>query len=117
MKYIKRNERFIKASTMFKTIADNGGSTKEIAEYSKWHNINEVSRIQVTLRIIKMEANGNIGYILEDNLGMLASYPTQDLTEMKGFLLNHGFKPIKDWYIQDCGMSDETWKEWNRSND
>lgn len=117
MNYIKRADRFIKASAMTKVIKDAGGTAKEIAEYSKWHNINEGSRIQVTLIIIKMEANGNTAYILKDNLGMLASYPTTDLDELKSFLTDKGFKPIKDWYLQDCGMTEETWNTWNQSND
>lgn len=117
MNYIKRTERCIKASAMTKVIKDAGGNAKEIAEYSKWHSLNEGSRIQVTLRIIKLEANGNTAYILEDNLGMLASYPNQDLAEMKTFLVDHGFKPVKDWYLQDCGMTEETWNAWNQSND
>ena len=116
MKYIKRNERYMKAAAMFKMIVDNGGTVKDVAEYSKWHNLPN-GRIQVTLKIMKMEANVNTGYILEDNLGMIASYAEQDLNEIKSFLANNGFKPIKDWYIQDCGMSEETWKEWNSSND
>ena len=117
MNYIKRKDRCVKASAMTKVIKDSGGSAKEIAEYSKWHNINEGSRIQVTLKIIRMEANGNVGYILEDNLGMLASYVTNDLDEVKTFLTDHGFKPIKEWYLQDCGMTEETWNAWNQSND
>ena len=117
MNYIKRSERFIKASTMFKTIKDAGGNTKEIAEYSKWHNLNEGSRIQVTLIIVKMTNMGNTAYILKDNTGMLASFPTQDLNELKVFLTDKGFKPIKQWYLEDCGMSEETWNEWNQSND
>ena len=116
MKYIKRNERFMKASAMFKVITDNGGFVNEVAEYSKWHELPN-GRIQVTLKLMKIQANNNAGYILEDNMGMLASYAISDLGEMKKFLVDHGFKPIKDWYIQDCGMSDETWKEWNTSND
>lgn len=117
MNYIKRSDRCIKASAMTKVIKDSGGVAKEIAEYSKWHNRTDGSRIQVTLIIVKMEANGNTAYILKDNLGMLASYPNPDLDEMKTFLAEHGFKPIKDWYLQDCGMTEETWDAWNQSND
>lgn len=117
MNYIKRSERFIKAANMFKTIRDAGGAVKEIAEYSKWRNLNEGSRIQVTLTIVKMVNMGNTAYILKDNMGMLASFPTTDLQELKSFLTEKGFKPIKDWYIQDCGMTEDTWNEWNKSND
>lgn len=117
MKYIKRPDRFIKAAALTKTMKDAGGIVKEIAEYSKWRNLNDGSRIQMTLIVIKMANLGNTAYILKDNLGMLASYPTQDLNEIKAFLAEHGFKPIKDWYLQDCGMTEETWNAWNTSND
>lgn len=117
MQYIKRADRCIKAAAMFKPLRDAGGTVSEVAEYSKWRNLSDGSRIQVTLTIIKMTHLDNTAYILKDNLGMLASYPTQDLVEMRSFLVDKGFKPIKDWYIQDCGMTEETWNAWNQSND
>ncbi len=117
MMYIKRNERFVKAANFTKPIRDNGGKVKEIAEYAKWHNINEHDKVQVGFIILEVAVNGNKAYILKDNFGMMASYPTQDLDELKTFLVEKGFKPIKDWYLQDCGMSEETWKEWNSCND
>lgn len=117
MTYIKRSERFMKAANFVKPIKDNGGTVREVGEYSKWRTIHEGGKIQVTFTILEMKVSGNTGYILKDTLGMLASYPTQDVNELKNFLCEKGFKPIKDWYIQDCGMSEETWREWNSSND
>lgn len=117
MQYIKRSDRFIKTTAFTKPIRDNGGKVREVAEYAKWHNIDECSKVQVGFIILEIAVNGNKAYILKDSFGMMASYPTQDLTEMKVFLIGKGFKPIKDWYIQECGMSEETWKEWNSSND
>ena len=117
MTYIKRSERFIKAANFTKPIKDNGGTVREVGEYAKWKNIDEDSKIQVRFTILEMNVNGNKGYILKDNMGMVACYPTQDVNELKSFLEEKGFKPIKDWYIQDCGMSEETWKEWNTCND
>ena len=118
MTYIKRSERFIKSANFTKPIRDNGGTVREVGEYAKWKNIDEYgSKIQVSFTIVEMKVNENKGYFLKDGLGMVASYPTQDVNELKDYLLEKGFKPIKDWYIQDCGMSEETWKEWNTSND
>jgi hypothetical protein len=117
MTYIKKSERFIKAANFTKPIKDNGGTVREAGEYSKWKHIDEYRKVQVSFTILAMSANGNTAYILKDNMGMVASYPTQDINELKSFLAEKGFKPIKDWYIQDCGMSEETWKEWNTSND
>lgn len=117
MTYIKRRERFIKADVFTKPIKDNGGTVREVGEYSKWKNIDEYSRIQATFTILAMSATAGTAYILKDNMGMVACYPTQDINELTSFLAEKGFKPIKEWYIQDCGMSEETWKEWNTSND
>lgn len=117
MQYIKRSERFIKAANFVKPIKDHGGVVREIGEYAKWQTIHEDGKIQVTFIILEMKVNNNAGYVLKDNFGMIASYPTQDVNELKNFLSEKGFKPIKDWYIQDCGMSEETWNAWNCSND
>lgn len=117
MQYIKRADRFIKAASFTKPIRDNGGRIREVAEYAKWHRIDEYNKVQVGFIILEMTVGENRGYILKDNFGMVASYPTQDLGEIKEFLTQKGFKPIKDWYLQDCGMPEETWREWNTSND
>lgn len=117
MTYIKRSERFINAANFTKPIKDNGGTVREVGEYAKWKTVCEDSKVQVTFIILEMKVNNNTGYILKDNFGMIASYPTQDVNELKNFLNEKGFKPIKDWYIQECGMSEETWKEWNGCND
>ena len=87
MNYIKRSERFIKAANMFKTIRDAGGVVKEIAEYSKWHNLNEGSRIQVTLTIVKMVNMGNTAYILGIENGWYR-VPTSSRTTWECLLLS-----------------------------
>lgn len=115
---IKKAERFCKVSSFTKVIKDAGGSVKEVAEYSKWHNLRDgKSRIQLKMTIVKMVNGENVGYILEDNLGYLASYPAKDIEELKSLLKEDGYKPIKEWYLQDCGMTEETWNAWNQSND
>lgn len=116
MNYIKRSERLIRMANFSKAIKDAGGVVREIGEYTKWKHVSN-GKLQVTFTIIEMKNAGNVGYVLKDNLGMVASLVTNDIDELKSFLAEKGFKPIKDWYIQDCGMSEETWREWNSSND
>lgn len=117
MQYIKRSDRFIKTKDFTKPFKLNGGSVREVAEYAKWRTLDEDAKVQMTMTILGVSVGGNTAYILKDSLGMMACYPTPDLKEVKEFLTQKGFKPIKDWYIQDYGMTEETWNEWNKSND
>lgn len=115
---IKRAERFFKVSSFTEIIKDAGGTVKRVAEYSKWHNLRDgESRIQLKMTIVKMVNGENTGYVLEDNLGYLSSHPAKDVEELKSLLKEAGYKPIKEWYLQDCGMTEETWNAWNQSND
>lgn len=116
MQYIKRNERFFKASVFAKNVKEVGGTVREVEEYSKWKELDH-GRIQVQFRIIEFTTQVGKSYLMEDDLGFVACQVTPDLNEIKNFLTKNGFKPTKDWYIQDCGMSEETWKEWNSSKE
>lgn len=124
MKYIKRSERIMKDAAFNTGMKSVGGVVKEVAEYSKWHELqcgdHVGSRIQVKMFIVKVDlskVNGNIGYYLKDGMGMVASDIVLDIGDIKCWLVDHGYKTIHDWYVQDCGMSEETWCEWNTSND
>lgn len=120
MKYIKRSERMIKASAISTGIKGAGGIVTEVAEYSKWHELQNGGRIQIKMFIMKADAtkvNGNICYYLKDGMNMLASDMTLDINEIKSWLVCNGYKTVHDWYVQDCGMSEETWREWNTGND
>ena len=124
MKYFKKSERIIKAMAFNAGIKSVGGVVKEVAEYSKWHElqngINAGSRIQLKMFVMKVDlskANGSVGYYLKDGMGMVASDIVTDINDIKRWLADHSYKTIHDWYVQDCGMSEETWKEWNASND
>lgn len=120
MKYFKRSERIVKAMVLNAGIKSVGGIVKEVAEYSKWHEQDTGSRIQVKMFVIKADfgkVNGTVGYYLKDGMGMVASDIVTDINDIKCWLDDHGYKTIHDWYVQDCGMSEKTWKEWNKSND
>ena len=124
MKYFKRSERIMKAIAFNAGVKSVGGTVKEVAEYSKWHEFQDEyragSRIQVKMRIVKVDlgkVNGNVGYYLKDDMGMVASDVVLDINDIKCWLVDHGYKTVHDWYIQDCGMSEETWHAWNTSND
>lgn len=117
MEYIKRKDRVLKASGFNAGIKSVDGTVKTLGEYSKWHNLkNDMGRIQVKMDIIEVyipSAEVKRAYYLKDELGYMASIVCGDLKEVKQWLTDHGFKTIKDWYIEDNGMSEETWKIWN----
>ena len=124
MKYFKRSERILKAAVFNAGMKSAGGVAKEVAEYSKWHELQNGyhagSRIQVKMFIMKADlskVNGTVGYYLKDDMGMVASEIVVDINDIKRWLVDHGYKTVHDWYIQDCGMSEETWREWNTNND
>lgn len=124
MKYIKRSERILKATAFNVGLKLAGGVVREIAEYSKWHELQNGEyagcRTQVKMFIVKADmskVSGIVGYFLKDSMGMVASDIVTDINDIKHWLDDHGYKTIHDWYVQDCGMSEETWKEWNKSND
>ena len=120
MKYFKRSERIIKAMAFNAGIKSVGGIVKEVAEYSKWHEQDTGSRIQVKMFVMKVDlskVNGSVGYYLKDGMGMVASDIVLGINDIKRWLVDHGYKTVHDWYVQDCGMSEETWREWNANND
>lgn len=117
MEYIKRKDRVLKASCFNAGVKSVDGTVKTLGEYSKWHNLkNDIGRIQVKMDIIEVyipSSEVKKVYYLKDELGYMASIVCGDLKEVKQWLADHGFKTIKDWYIEDNGMSEETWKIWN----
>ena len=124
MKYVKRSERLLKAATLNAGLKSAGGVVREVAEYSKWHElqngINAGSKVQIKMFIMKADlskVSGVVGYYLKDDMGMVASDLVVDINDIKRWLADHSYKTVHDWYVQDCGMSEETWKEWNTSND
>ena len=118
MKYYKRSERCLKASAINKAIEEVCGTkAKTLEEYSRWKDLDNGSRIQVKFEIVRIKTDKVTGYYLKDSLGFVASETTTDLKDVKEWLKSHGFKTTHDWYIEDNGMSEETWNAWNQSND
>ena len=124
MNYIKGSERLVKAAALNAGLKTAGGVVREVAEYSRWHElqngINAGSKVQIKMFIMKVDlskVSGFIGYYLKDGMGMVASDSVTDINDIKCWLADHGYKTVHDWYVQDYGMSEETWREWNTSND
>lgn len=116
MKYYKFNERFVKHSIVAKTFKSMGGKVGTHGEYTRWINISRGARVseQLTIKSYDLRSvGGSLGYALVDNFGSLAS-DLVTIEEIKAFLKDNGFKTTHDWYVQDNGMSEDTWNEWNK---
>lgn len=92
---------------------------KTIDRFIKWKELDGGSKVSVKFDLIRLYNTDNkaTAYILSDSLDRLACIAHPDLEEIRTWLTKHGYKPEKDFYIQDYGMSEETWNEWNTSND
>lgn len=112
MKTYKNAERILKTATMIKSLKATGFTVRNLGEYCKWAEI-ECGRIQKSMTVYKVSGNGIDAYFLSDSLDRVACELQPDKTEVFGWLKNHEYKPVKKWYIEDYGMSEETWNEWN----
>ncbi len=92
---------------------------KTIDRFIKWKELDGGSKISVKFDLIRFYNPDNkaTAYILSDSFDRLACIAHPDLEEIHAWLIEHGYKAEKDFYIQDYGMSEETWNEWNTSND
>ena len=112
MKIYKNAERILKTNPMIQGFKANGFAVKNLGEYCKWAEV-ERGKIQKTMTVYKVSGNGIDAYFLSDSLNRVACELQKDKAEVFGWLKDHGYKPVKKWYIEDYGMSEETWNEWN----
>lgn len=112
MKLYKKSERLFKTAATLKSFRAIGFTTKHIGEWDRWKEI-ENGRLQVKIDVYEVVGNGMTCYFVSDTLGRVASAMVTDLQEVMDWLKEHGYKTDKQWYMEDCGMSEELWKEWN----
>lgn len=112
MKLFKKSERFMDAAGTRKALRETGYTVKEIGEFCKWKEI-EKGRMQVSLTIWEAKGNGSTFYMVEDTIGRVAAQFNPDKADVMNWLKDHGYKPVKQWYIEDTGMTEETWNIWN----
>lgn len=113
MKLFKKNERQIKANSMLNTFRKIGGETKNVGEFKKWKELYDGSRISVSINVYEIRYEGETMYLLEDTLGRVCAEIQKDKKEIMDWLNAHGYKTVHKFYIEDCGMTEETWKIWN----
>ena len=112
MKLYKKSERLLKTAATLKSFRAIGFTTKHIGEYDRWKEL-ENGRLQVKINVYEVVGNGMTCYFCSDTLGRVASAMITDLQEVMDWLKEHGYKTDKQWHIEDCGMSEELWNEWN----
>lgn len=123
LELLKRSERTIKVKSFLSTMRAIGNKTREIEEFKKWKELSDGSRITMSITVFEIAVDqskfGGNGiakvYCMEDTLGMeMQKSFTNDLNEIKRWLKEKGYKTVKRFYIEDCGMTEETWEEWNK---
>lgn len=123
LQLLKRKERFLKVSTFLQTMRQFNNKTEEIGEYTKWKELSDGSRLAVSVTVYKVTVDerkygGNkvkTAYCMKDSLGFeMQKVLTEDLEEIKTWLKEKGYKTTKQFYLEDYGMSEETWEEWNK---
>ena len=123
LQLLKRKERVLKVSTFLQTMRQMQAETKEIGEYTKWKELSDGSRLSVSVTVYKVTVDTrkfggdkiNVCYSMKDSLGFeMQKVLTEDLEEIKTWLKEKGYKTTKQFYLEDCGMNEETWEEWNK---
>lgn len=123
LQLLKRKERALKVSTFLQTMRQMQAETKEIGEYTKWKELSDGSRLSVSVTVYKVTVDTrkfggdkvNTLYCMKDSLGFeMQKVLTEDLEEIKTWLKEKGYKTTKQFYLEDYGMDEGTWEEWNK---
>lgn len=114
MKLFKKSERKIRTADMINTWKVVGCHVKNLGEYKRWVEL-EDGKVSVSMTIYEAKAEGMpTGYFLSDSLGRVACQTVLDKQEIMNWLKEHGYKTDKEFYMEDMGMDEETWEEWNK---
>lgn len=122
LELLKRSERTMKLSKAFQTYRTLGGKIKNVGEYTKWKELRD-GKISVTVNIYEIILDTrkfggetiDTFYMMEDSLGMaMLKTASRNLEEIKTWLKDHNYKTTKNFYLEDYGMDEETWNEWNK---
>lgn len=115
MELLKKSDRIISRAAMVKGLRASGCEVKEIQEYCKFKNVYR-GKIEVKLCLHEViVANGCVFYLLSDSLDNICTQILIDLDDIKIWLNEHGYKKDKQFYVEDCGMSEDLWNEWNNA--
>jgi len=113
MKLFKKADRVLDVSTILKAYRQVGFKTKHIGEWDRWKELSIGGRLQVKIDVYEVKDDKTTCYMLGDSLGRVAAPLTEDKADVMAWLQEHGYKTCKRWHIEEAGMSEELWNEWN----
>lgn len=114
MKLYKKADRNTKTQDFLRIFKDTGFATQNIGEWKKWKELPD-GRLSVSMTVYEIKKDDQVqGYILSDTLQRVACPITLDKQEVMDWLKEKGYKTAKEWYLQDYGMTEEAWEEWNK---
>lgn len=112
MKLTKKADRVLKVSATLAGFREIGYKTRHIGEWDRWKELSTGGRLQVKLDIYEVKNDATTCYMVGDSLGRVAAM-TEDKADVMAWLQEHGYKTCKKWYIEEAGMTEELWNEWN----
>lgn len=102
----------MKEALMIKNFRDNGTSIKKFPTLHKMVK-KEYFDIEYRYNIYEIKSDyGKMAIAFLAGLNMLM-YKADSAKEITDFLKGKGYKTSKKFYMEDCGMPEETWNQWN----
>lgn len=99
-------------ATYIKGLKDAGANVKRFPQLHKMVE-KECYRVEYRYNIYEISTQyGKIAVAFHDSLNCL-QYQADNAKELIKFLMDKGYKTSKKFYIEELGMSEELWNEWN----
>lgn len=115
MKLYAKSERTISTGTLLSTFRTAGYKTTNVGVWCRWKEYGGC-KVQVKMTVYEVKANVPMAcftaYLISDTLGRVAAPMVENKQEIMDWLKEKGYKPERQWYIEDYGMSEETWDAW-----
>lgn len=116
MKLYKKSERHMRAESCLEGFRKFGMTTASIGRWKKWKELRDGGRVSVHIDVFELKDKNQVqGYLIGDTLGKVAAPIVLDKQEVLDWLKDKGYKTEKQWYLEDNGMDEETWDEWNNA--
>lgn len=113
MKLYKKDERKLQTAHIIKSFKSTGFTVKNLGTWCKWKDLGDYGKLQVKMTVYEIKNDDITGYIVSDSLGRVAAPVVPDKKEVLDWLVEHGYKTEKKWYIEDYGMTESDWNYWN----
>lgn len=115
MKLYKRSERTLDTRTLLTALKKTGHTVSRVGEWSRWRELSIGGRLQVKITVYEVKSDMFTAYLVSDTLDHVAAPLAESKQEVLDWLKEKGYKTTKRWYLEDYGMSEETWNEWNNA--